>query len=153
MIKYLTYNEIDKTRWDDCISNAFNGIIYAYSWYLDIVCPSWDALVEDDYERVFPLTNGKKSGINYLFQPFFTQQLGVFSKSKLNEKNIENFIENIPHKYKFAEINLNTFNKISDEKYHLIPNLTHELDLIPPYEATYNHYSENTKRNIRLAIN
>ena len=153
MIKYLTYNEIDKQRWDDCISNAFNGIIYAYSWYLDIVCPSWEALVEDDYERVFPLTVGKKSGVNYLFQPFFTQQLGVFSKNKLNEKIIEDFIENIPCKYKFAEINLNTFNKLSSEKYTIFPKLTHELDLIPKYETTYNHYSENTKRNIKLAIN
>ena len=37
MIKYLEYNLIDKKKWDDCIGNAFNGAVYAYSWYLDVV--------------------------------------------------------------------------------------------------------------------
>ncbi|MCK4361546.1 MAG: hypothetical protein KAV70_07350, partial [Bacteroidales bacterium] len=81
MIKHLTYQQINKSKWDECIKKSFNGIIYGYSWYLDIVCKHWEALVENDYERVFPLTTGKKFGINYLYQPFFTQQLGVFSKN------------------------------------------------------------------------
>jgi hypothetical protein len=153
LIKYLTYQEIDKGKWDECIANSFNGIIYAYSWYLDIVCGSWEALVENDYERVFPLTGGKKSGIHYLFQPFFTQQLGVFSRSKLNENIVEEFIGSIPAKYKFAEINLNTFNRIDEKKFNLKSNLTHELDLISPYNIISGKYSDNTKRNIKHALN
>jgi len=153
LIRHLTYEEIDKQRWDECISNSVNGIIYAYSWYLDIVCPSWEALVENDYERVFPLTGRKKSGINYLYQPCFSQQLGVFSKNILSEAIIENFINAIPPKYKFVEINLNTFNKLNPAKYKLSQNLTHELDLIASYQTIYHHYSENTKRNIKLANN
>lgn len=153
MIRHLTYEEIDKQRWDECISNSVNGIIYAYSWYLDIVCPSWEALVENDYERGFPLTGRKKSGINYLYQPCFSQQLGVFSKNILSEEIIENFIKAIPAKYKFVEINLNTFNKLNPAKYKLSPNLTHELDLIASYQTIFHHYSENTKRNIKLANN
>ena len=153
MIKYLTYEEIDKSKWDECIANSFNGIIYAYSWYLDVVCDSWEALVENEYERVFPLTFRKKSGINYLFQPFFTQQLGVFSRSKLNEDVVEDFISHIPAKYKFAEINLNTFNKLDEDKFNLTTNLTHELDLIPSYDTIFRKYSDNTKRNIKQAVN
>ena len=153
MIKHLTYEEIDKQRWDECISNSVNGIIYAYSWYLDIVCPSWEALVENDYERVFPLTARKKTGINYLYQPCFSQQLGLFSRTILSEEIIDDFIKAIPAKYKFIEINFNIFNKINPEKHNITPNLTHELDLISSYETTYHHYSENTKRNIKLANN
>jgi hypothetical protein len=153
LIRYITYNEIDKHKWDECIHHAVNGIVYAYSWYLDIVSPSWDALVENDYERVFPLTKNKKSGISYLFQPFFTQQLGIFSTTKLNAEITENFISKIPHKFKFAEINLNTFNKIEPAKFQVFPNLTHELDLIPTYDLIYRNYSENTRRNIKLALN
>ena len=52
MIKYLTHNNIDKTRWDECIRRSFNGNIYAWSWYLDIVHPQWEALIENNYERV-----------------------------------------------------------------------------------------------------
>lgn len=153
MIRYITYNEIDKHKWDECIHRAVNGIVYAYSWYLDIVSPQWDALVENDYERVFPLTKNKKSGISYLFQPFFTQQLGIFSTSKLNSEITENFISKIPRKFKFAEINLNTFNKIEHPKFQVFPNLTHELDLIPSYDLIYRNYSENIRRNIKLALN
>jgi len=151
LIRYLKNEEIDKIKWDDCISNAYNGIIYAYSWYLDIVCQGWDALIKDDYKQVFPVTAKKKFGINYLFQPFFTQQLGLFSRTVLKQDDIIDFIENIPRKYKFAEINLNTRNKLQTDKFNLIPNQTHELDLGSAYDEIFNHYSENTKRNIKLA--
>jgi hypothetical protein len=153
LIHYLTYSEIDKSKWDDCISSSYNGIIYAYSWYLDIVCPGWEALVENDYEKVFPLTARKKGGINYLFQPVFTQQLGIFSKNKISEETIDEFFSKIPDKYKFIEINLNASNKPDSSKYDVKPNLTHELYLNAPYENLYKAYSDNTKRNIRQAIN
>src|SRR4030043_203599 len=56
MIKHLRHHEIDKERWDESIKKAFNGIIYAYSWYLDIVSPGWEALITEDYKKVMPLT-------------------------------------------------------------------------------------------------
>ena len=60
MIKYRTYDKIDKRRWDECIAKSFNGSVYAWSWYLDVVHPKWDALVENDYERVMPICGSKK---------------------------------------------------------------------------------------------
>ena len=42
MITYLTHDQIDKTLWDHCIAQAPNGLVYAWSWYLDIVHPGWD---------------------------------------------------------------------------------------------------------------
>ncbi len=152
MIRYLTNDEIDKKKWDDCIKESFNGLVYAYSWYLDIVAEDWEALIEDDYERVFPLTGNKKFGINYLFQPPFTQQLGVFSKGILSEKTVESFLNAIPSKYKYAEINLNSFNKIDSEKYKVKPWLTHLLDLINSHEIILKGYSTNMKRNLKKAL-
>lgn len=87
MITYLTHNQIDKQRWDDCIKQSPNGNVYALSWYLDIVHPRWEALVEDDYVSVMPLTGNRKCGISYPFQPFFVQQLGVFSKEDHDRQN------------------------------------------------------------------
>lgn len=151
MIYHLTNNKIDKYKWDECIHHSFNGLIYAYSWYLDIVCPRWEGLVENDYERVFPLTSKRKSGINYLFQPFFTQQLGIFSKNILSEENTEEFLSSIPDKYKLIEINLNVFNKIDGSKHEVSPNKNYELDLIPSYDFLYKNYSGNTKRNLKTS--
>ena len=152
MIKYLKHNEINKQKWDDCISQSFNSIIYAYSWYLDIVCKEWEALVKDDYKTVMPLTASKKYGFHYLYPPFFTQQLGVFSTSILNENIVKIFIEAIPSKFKFFEINLNLFNKFNSSGYQVKSNITCELDLIDSYENIFRKYSENTKRNIKKAI-
>jgi hypothetical protein len=44
-IKYLQHKEIDKAKWDACITNAPNGLIYGYSFYLDCMAKHWDALV------------------------------------------------------------------------------------------------------------
>ena len=106
-IRLVQNKDLDKTAWDNCIGQAVNGNIYAFSWYLDIVCDEWDALVSDNYETVFPLTFRKKFGIWYLYQPFFTQQLGIFSIRHITPQIVEEFLAAIPAKYKFAEINLN----------------------------------------------
>lgn len=151
MIKYLKHNEIDKQKWNECILNSFNGIVYAYTHYLDVVCPNWEALVKDDYEMVMPLTWNKKYGKYYIYQPPFTQQLGVFSKEHLTEKIVEQFLLAIPKHFQFLEFNLNTYNKLSNKEYNSKAFLTHELDMISPYEFLYKNYSENTKRNLKKA--
>jgi hypothetical protein len=153
MIRYLKHDEIDMVKWDQCILSSFNGMIYAYTWYLDTVCENWEALVESDYERVFPLTAGKKYGICYLYQPFFTQQLGIFSKSILNAEIVNNFLNSIPSKYKYIEINLNILNKIESNHIKVIPQLNYELDLIHNYDHIYKNYSKNTRRNVKKAGN
>ncbi len=152
MIKYLTNEEIDRKKWDSCIQDAFNGMVYACSWYLDIVAEGWEALIENNYESVFPLVHGKKWGIHYLFQPAFTQQLGVFSKNLLTEKVVEGFLLAIPGKYKFAEINLNTFNKVDPEKFQIDFWKNHELDLIKAYDGIFRSYSTNLRRNVRKGL-
>ena len=79
-IRYLRHEEIDKEKWDRCIDNAPNGLIYAYSYYLDAMSTHWDGIVSGDYQSVFPLTWNKKYGIKYLYQPFLTAQLGIFGE-------------------------------------------------------------------------
>ena len=150
-IYYLKNKDIDLDKWNECIKNSFNGIVYAYSWYLDIVNEEWEALVDENYTRVMPLTIANKYKINYLHQPYFTQQLGVFSTQILNSEIVARFVEAIPTKYRFYELNLNTFNKLENYKYELTKNITYELDLISNYEKTLQNYSTNTKRNLKKA--
>ena len=154
MIKFLLHNEIDKAKWDDCIGHSVNNLIYAYSWYLDIVCPGWNALIEDDHRSVMPLTAGKKYGIDYLYPPYFAQQLGVFSREKLSKEKVEEFLKAIPSHYKFLEVHLNTQNTFDTGRYHnsgfqTKKNTNLELDLHTSYESLYKKFSEDTKRNIK----
>ena len=73
-IRHVKHKDINKLKWDKCIDTAPNGLIYANSFYLDIMSKGWDGLVMNDYEAVMPLTWNKKFGIFYLRQPAFTQQ-------------------------------------------------------------------------------
>lgn len=152
MIKYLENQQIDFEKWDHCIERSLNGIFYAYSWYLDMTAPGWAALVEGDYESVMPLPNRKKLGIRYIFQPFFVQQLGIFSTTSLSAEVTTRFFEAIPRSFCFAELNLNTFNQANEIIGIKTANrITHHLDLIEPYEQIEQRYSSNTRRNIKKA--
>lgn len=151
MITYITHNQIDKQHWDDCIEQSPNGNVYALSWYLDIVHPCWEALVEDDYVSVMPLTGNKKFGVSYLFQPFFVQQLGVFSKETISAEKICRFINAIPEKFKFAEIKLNSGNLFSSDYENIDNHRNIELDLSYDYAVLSRNYSSNTKRDIAKA--
>ncbi len=152
MIRYLKHGEIDTDKWDKCVRKSFNSLVYGYSWYLDVVAGEWDGLVEDDYKRVMPVTLRKKAGISYLFQPFFTQQLGIYSIGKLNSEKVDEFISKLPDEFKLIEINLNTFNQPSEKlQKFFIPMKNYELDLIASHDEIRQNYSKNLRRNIRKA--
>ena len=145
MIRYITHNQIDKQRWDDCVAQSPDGLVYAWSWYLDVVHPGWEALIEDDYEAVMPLTGGKKFGINYLFQPFFTQKFGVFGEKEVSELKFEEFLEAIPGRFKFADVRINKL------IYQVEKHRNIELSLAPDYSVLAGNYNSNTKRNLAKA--
>ncbi len=151
-IQYFKHCDIDFLKWDECISRSLNGIIYAYSWYLNIVAGEWDALIGDDYNSVFPLVKNKKYGISYIFQPIFTQQLGVFSPGKVDQQILKLFIESIPKKYLYQEINFNSYNNLEYPKGKVKDRITYQLDLVQPYSVLSLNYSENTRRNISKSI-
>jgi hypothetical protein len=150
-IKYLRHHEIDKTKWDECIFNAPNGLIYALSWYLDIVSSNWDAIVIGDYETVMPLTWRKKYFIKYLFQHDLTQQLGIFGR--FNNDIIEQIILLITKKFRFIDIKLNYQNKKLKEFKN---NFTKRTNLIielnkDTTEGIIKGYSQNAIKNISKA--
>ena len=147
MIHYLTHNQIDTQRWDECIAQSPDGMVYAWSWYLDVVHPGWEALVENDYETVMPLTGGKKYGINYLFQPFFTQKWGVYGKNVVEKEKIEKFLAAIPEKFKFAEFRIDR----SYKAYQVENHRNIELSLNQEYPVLAENYHSNTKRDLAKA--
>jgi len=153
MIRCLEHSSIDKTKWDACIRRSPGGMIYAHAWYLDMVSPGWQALVEGDYESIFPLTWRKKFGWQYLYQPYFTQQLGIFSAGKQpSAQTVSDFLAAIPPRFKLVEIQLNSGNTFHmDAGFTINERLTHHLDLSQPYEKIVSGYSQNLKRNIKEA--
>lgn len=109
-IRHCTYHHIDKRRWDDCISRSANRLIYAESVYLDHMSPGWEALIADDYQAVMPLCRKKKWGFDYLYQPPFIQQLGIFSEETIDLDLAHAMILKMTGIVRFAEITLNHAN-------------------------------------------
>ena len=149
-IKHLTYQQIDKRKWDNCIENADNGLIYAYSFYLDSMSKNRDVLVLNDYEAVMPLTWNKKYGIHYLYQPPFTACLGVFGK-KLNAETVNAFLNAVPVKFKYWDIYFNAGNFFKLNNFDLYERMNFVLDLNDNYENLFKSFRDNIKRNIKKA--
>jgi len=150
MIHYVRHKDIDTEKWNACIWASPNGLVYAFSWYLDIVAEEWDALIEDDYVSVFPLPVKRKYNIVYAYQPFWTQQLGLFSKILITPEKSLSFLQQIPSHFRYIDFNLNSLQKLPDaHSYSLISNDNYQLDLIYSYELLYTRYSQNLKRNLK----
>lgn len=149
-IRYVQRKEIDKLKWNQCIKDAENGLVYGYSWYLDEMAGKWDALVSDDYEYVFPLPFRKKYGIYYVYQPAFTAQLGIFGKH-LSKDIVTAFIKAIPARFRLLEVNLNAGNDLPDDSSQSITRFNFVLDCNRQYEQIKSGFRENILRNIKKA--
>ena len=145
-IQYLTRNQIDTMKWDQCISIAANGRIYAFSVYLDAMSANWDALVLNDYEAVMPLTWNRKYGIRYLYQPFLAAQLGVFGSNE-----VQAFIKAIPGHFSYIDIYLNSANTNAVNGNAVLLRDNYVLNLNHPIEKLVTAYRENIRRNIKKA--
>ena len=107
-IQWIAQADIDRLKWDSCVHYAQNGNVFGYKWFLNNVTKDWDALVEGDYESVFPLTWQKNIwGNKVLQQPILARELGIYSIHLLSAKRIAAFLDRIPSEYKKATLAFN----------------------------------------------
>jgi hypothetical protein len=139
-IKYLKREEIDSSRWDNCIQKAKNGLIYARSFYLDAMSIHWSGLILGDYDAVMPLTWNKKFGFAYLYQPPFTPQLGMFSQIASDISLSDLFITKAKKHFRFCEIHLNYDNSI--------PGATQLTNYVIDMEKTYGEIRRGYKKRL-----
>lgn len=151
-IRFVAGSEIDREKWDRCISLSPFAIAYAFSWYLDRICSCWDALISGDYEYVMPLVSKQKYGIRYIYQPFFTQQFGVFSFHGTDESVVDNFLDAIPVSIRLIDMKLNIGNVVTNPKFSFRKNVTYHLLLNSSLSEIRSAYHLNTRRNIQKAI-
>jgi len=146
-VRYIGQSDIDKVKWNSCVHYATNGNVYGYMWFLDNVAKEWDALVEGDYESVFPLVwreNFLK--VKELYQPPLIRELGLYSVNILSKARLQHFLEAIPDEYKLVNVTLNEQNPpLETEKFQWQEQTNHQLLLDEPYEKIRKHYSDRLK--------
>ncbi|HUC80275.1 MAG TPA: GNAT family N-acetyltransferase [Flavisolibacter sp.] len=147
-IQYLQRQQVDEAKWNACIDAASNGLVYAYTHYLDCMSDNWDALVLNNYEVVMPLPWRRKGGVHYLYQPSLTAQLGVFGNG-LGAQLLQQFFAAVPKKFRYWDFSLNHDNLFAVDGFPLHQRSNYVLPLQPSYEQLYKGYRENIRRNIK----
>lgn len=149
-IHCIKHAQIDSAKWNQCIDGALNCRIYAFDWHLDRTAIEWDALVYGDYEYVMPLPFRKKLGIKYLYQPIYSQQLGIFPPPSPNV--LKAFISLVQDKFKYSDVQLNALNVPEESGNDIfVERQNYLLPLVEDFKTIISSYSKNTKRNIAKA--
>jgi hypothetical protein len=149
MIVYLRNEEIDRDKWDGCLAEMPGIRPYPWSWYLDIMAPGWEALVDDDYDALFPLPAFRKYGFRYVASPLFLQQLGAFAPDGDRTGRAAEFISFIPEFFRLVELSVGQAAEVPG--YSITPRTNFELRLADPYESLWFNYSTDCRRNINIA--
>jgi hypothetical protein len=149
-IRLVKKENLDKIKWNSCVHYALNGNVFGYKWFLDSVSKEWDALVEGDYESVFPLFHTNFDYSNY-HQKLIKESV-IYSIHLLSQKRILAFIEAIPTNYKNIDIQFkNGIQLPANKNFELKQIKSHHLFLQSPYDTIQNNYSETLKDSLNNA--
>jgi len=150
-LRLLPHREIDKSRWDESVTSAYNSAVYGMSFYLDACSPDWSGLVKGDYEQVMAVPLKYKMGVSYAYQPLFVQQSGIFSISGLTQQDVEEFLSFVDSKIANVKLYLtpecNPFAMVG----HTEVRRSQFIPLDKTMEEIRAGYSDNARRNIRKA--
>ncbi|MCJ8165403.1 GNAT family N-acetyltransferase [Pontibacter sp. E15-1] len=159
-ILYLKQPDIDRAQWDALVAQSPQRQVYSLSWYLDVVSPGWEAVVELDaagqYTAVMPVPWKKKLGMRYIQQPLFCQQLGIYSQdTSVTAATCQAFVQELYLRFRYINgYNFNTGNHLAIPP---LPNVwvaqhsTLYLHLHKAYRQLNHAYSTNQKRNLQRA--
>jgi hypothetical protein len=148
-IRLVSRTDIDVNKWDQCINLAPNGLIYAYSIYLDTLADNWEALVAGDYESVMPIPFRRKWGIKYAYHPVFVQQLGIFGK--LSSSIEQQFVQYLSSYIKFGDFFFNYKNEWISKNLPVTPLTNFTLNLSRGYDEINSSYSKDLRSNLKRA--
>jgi len=146
-IQLLSANQIDINRWNACVLNSNNGLIYSQTSMLNSLADNWHGLVIDNYTSVLPIPWRKKWGFRYAYVPAFMQQLGF--TGTLDESIIHLAL---PYIYKFLSLGDFQFNFNNTAVTNTIPGvrcrINQIIDLHRSYPDIFQEFSNDAKRNI-----
>lgn len=147
-ISIIPSSEINTSKWDACVANHSNGLIYASSHYLNNITNNWCALMVNDYELLFPIPIKKKWGILYSYMPAFTQQLGFIGNLNLLNNEVVDAIQKF---VKYASPYLNFSNQAFANEYACKQLNNYIINLNQSYESLKNNYQNTVAYSLKKA--
>jgi hypothetical protein len=154
VVKIHKRNTIDAERWDETVWKE-SGMPYFYSGFLDAVNPRWQALISDDYEKIFPIPIKTYLGIEVARQPLACQQLGLLGG---NTADFFSALKWIKAEIRWVQLTLGlppklTFEALEEEakkqKFKVEKRITYRLDLSTDAFHPWDNISDHHRRHIR----
>lgn len=141
------------------MQRAEQHLVYAYAGYLEVsTAGNWDAIVEvqeGKYVSAFPLPFKKLLIEPFIFQPFHSQQLGLFTTPESTETTVAAYLVKIPRNFRKVYLQLNTGNTFEmgllPKGFSSVPRVTFHLNLAYAYEVLKESFASNLKRNVKKA--
>ncbi|MGI8950440.1 MAG: hypothetical protein ACR2FN_02535 [Chitinophagaceae bacterium] len=146
-IDILPSHKINKIKWDNCITNSDNGLIYASTIYLDNIADNWHGIIVNDYDCVMPIAWRKKYGFRYCYDVPFMQQLGWFP-SQINDV----FLTKALFRFcKYGDYNFNYANNVALKNFYQHNNFI--INLKQSYNVIKNKYKPDIINNLKKTAN
>ena len=149
MTSIISAKDIDRLKWDALVEQYDGpGQFFHYSWYLDAICPNWTAVVQNDYEVIFPMVSSSKFGLSFFTQPLFSREFNIIGANPTFEYKKECYDHLMRHRLVFfgssTDFNLTNL-KSSNRNYQ-------RIELGKKYDVLYGNYSQNIKRTLKKSI-
>lgn len=145
-VEIIPSHKIDNAKWDACIEDCGNAVIYATSAYLNFMSDNWHGIIINDYECVMPIPWRKKFGIRYCYDVPFVQQLGWFQQKEIisGEKIIQIF-------YGFIRYGDYAFNFMNGKIENGFLCNNYVLDLSQSYDSIKKNFNSDLTNNLKKA--
>lgn len=160
----LKRENINLLEWATCLNTAVHAPITMQAWYLDAVCvEGWEALVwregTGQYQAIMPLPIAKRLGVQYLYQPLFTQYLGIAWRFGLDEDQLWHQAHPIlKRRFPFGYFALHLGHIPSalfwaKRGASIKHRVTHHLDLSLPWDTLWMGYNKTARKHVRRLSN
>lgn len=150
----ITRSQEQDQKWNEFIMRSPHGRLYALTPLLDALCPGWLPYTDSSYKYIFPLTRFKKGIFTVADQPFFLQQLGVFS-SDGSYPDLNVLYNQILQPMRRVQIHFHAGwngNLRVQAPYSVSSRKNYILPLDKTLLELQKNFRENTKRNIKKSI-
>ncbi|MBS1643144.1 MAG: hypothetical protein JST94_02940 [Bacteroidetes bacterium] len=147
-IQIIPFKKVDEQKWDEVIAKH-NGLIYSTYTYLNTICNNCYAVIVNNYEAVMALPVKRKWGIQYIYTPPFTQQLGIIGN--INNELCLQVIQHIKKHFKYGDVFLNHQNNFIEHEANVTLRNNYVIDLSKGYNNVKNKYHASVAQSLQKA--
>lgn len=155
-LRYLSFSALNLAAWDTCVAAA-QAVPYAQAAWLRSTAGRWDAVVEldevsGDYLSVLPLPVKRRPWGREVYQPAFTQQLGLLITARSRHRQVAEYLALLPGRFARLYTQLNAENELSEAPagFAITSRQTYLLDLAADYATLLKSYAADYRRRLRV---